>query len=207
MKSLLRGVAGAFALASCVHLGPAKAGPEGVARAYAEALEQNRLTEAHALSAGLDEAHFRACYADEKVRSQRAAEVRSAAGGQGSGSQLRLTLENGSWRVQELEPAKPQVQEQAAEVLGRFLDAAEHDDFAAALSMLSASWRTRYSVERFKDDFTREPLAKERLQRARAALKAGAWVMAADGAQLPLGEGRAVRLARESDGYKVAALE
>ena len=47
----------------------------------------------------------------------------------------------------------------------------------------------------------------ERLQRARAALKDGQWIVAADGAQLLLGDNKAVRLQREGQSYKVVALE
>ncbi|MBL8956510.1 MAG: hypothetical protein JNK82_37390, partial [Myxococcaceae bacterium] len=103
--------------------------------------------------------------------------------------------------------AKPQVQQQAASVLTEFLDAAEAGRFDAALALLSTSWRNRYTAKRFEDDFGREPLARERLARARAALQGGAWVVDAAGAQLPLGEGRAVRLEREGEAFKLVALE
>ena len=206
MKPVLLAAVCAGATFSCAHVGPAPAGPEGVARAYAEALEQNRLDAALALSTGLDAKAFHALYGDAQVRAARAAAVRTAADGAGGGS-LRLVLENGAWRVQELEPAKPGVQEQAAAALGEFLDAADAGRFEAALAMLSASWRNRYTAERFAADFAHEPLAKERLARARSALERGAWVVDAGGAQLPLGEGRAVRLTREGDGYRVVALE
>jgi hypothetical protein len=194
------------ALFSCAHLGPAPAGPEGVARAYAEALEQNRLDAALALSTGLEAKRFHALYGDAKVRTARAQAVRAAADGSGGGK-LELVLENGGWRVQELEPAKPQVQEQAAAALTQFLDAADAGQFEAALALLSAPWRNKYTAKRFEDDFAKEPLAKERLSRARTALAKGGWVVDAGGAQLPLGEGRAVRLEREGDTYRVVALE
>jgi hypothetical protein len=204
MKSFLLGAL--CALSACAHLGPAPAGPESAARAYADALAEGRLDAAFALSTGLDQQRFADCYSDAKVRSQRAAAVRAAADGSGSGS-LKLVLESGGWRVQELEPAKPQVQEEAKTVLTKFLDLAEGGDFEAALQLLGSQWRARDTAQRFKEDFGREPLAKERLQRARAALGEGRWIMAADGAQLQLAAGHAVRLAREADGFKVVALE
>lgn len=206
MKPVFVAALCAGTLWSCAHLGPAPAGPEGVARAYAEALEQNRLDAALALSTGLDAKRFHALYGDAKIRSARAFAVRAAADG-ATGGALKLVLENGAWRVQELEPARPQVQEQAAAALTQFLDAAEAGQFEAALSLLSASWRNRYTARRFEDDFTREPLAKERLVRARTALGRGGWIVDAGGAQLPLGEGRAVRLEREGEAYRVVALE
>jgi hypothetical protein len=205
MKSFLLGAL--CALSACAHLGPAPAGPEGAARAYADALEQGRLDTAFAISTGLDEARFRECYSDAKVRARRAAAVRLAAEGTAAGGSLKLVLEGGFWRVQELEPAKPVVQEEAREVLTKFLDLADGGDFEGALSLLGAQWRSRYTAQRFREDFAREPLAKERLQRARAALNDGRWIMGADGAQLPLGGGHSVRLWREADGFKVVALE
>ncbi len=206
MKSVVVAAICAGALLSCAHLGPAPAGPEGVARAYADALEQNRLDAALELSTGLDAKRFRALYGADAVRAARVAAVRAAADGSGGGA-LKLVLDGGAWRVQELEPAKPQVQEQAATVLAEFLDAADAGRFEAALSLLSASWRNRYTAKRFEDDFGREPLAKERLSRARTALERGGWIVDAGGAQLPLGEGKAVRLEREGEAYRVVALE
>jgi hypothetical protein len=204
---LVAAVCAGMGVFSCAHLGPAPAGPEGTARAYADALAANRLDAALQLSTGLDAERFGQLYADPQVRAERVQAVRAAADGAANGGTLKLSLEGGGWRVQELEPARPQVQQQAAEALGRFLDAAEAGDFEGALQQLAASWRNRYTAQRFAEDFGSEPLATERLQRARGALGAGSWVVDASGAQLPLGEGRAVRLSREGDGYRVAALE
>lgn len=195
------------AVFSCAHFGPAPGGPEAAARAYADALEENRLEAARALSTGLDAEQFAKVYADAGVRAERARAVRAAADGAQGVSSLKLVLENGAWRVQELEPAKPQVQEAAAEVLVRFLDAADAGNFEAALGLLGAQWRNKYTPKRFEEDFAKEPLAKERLQRARSALAQGRWVVDASGAQLPLGDGRAVRVAKEGDAYRVVALE
>jgi hypothetical protein len=205
MKSVFQAAVFAGALSSCAHFGPAPAGPEAAARAYADALEQGRVDDAFALSSGLDLPRFKTCYGDSAVRSRRASEVRAAADGKPVA--LRLVMEGGAWRVQELEAAKPAVEAQAAEALTRFLDAAEQGDFEAALKLVAPSLRARYSVERFKSDFEHEPLAKERLSRARTALRGGAWTVVADGAELPLGGGKAVRLSREGDAYRVVALE
>ncbi|MBK7858891.1 MAG: hypothetical protein IPJ65_09790 [Archangiaceae bacterium] len=205
MKTFLLAALVAGALPSCAHFGPAPAGPEAAARAYADALEQNRLDAAREHSTGLDAARFAQAYGSAEVRAKRAAAVRAAADGQGS--DLKLVLEGGTWRVQELEPAHPEVQQQAAQALVQFLDAAEGRDFERALSLLGASLRGRYTVQRLAEDFDREPLAPDRLARARTALAQGGWIMAADGAQLPVGAGHAVRLSRETEGWRVVALE
>jgi hypothetical protein len=208
MKSVVRAALFSSALISCVHFRPSPEGPEGVARAYADALEQGQVELAFQLSSGVELATFKACYADAKARTARVAEVRAAAGGApAGGSTLRLAIDHGTWRVQELDPARPADSARAAEVLTQFLDDAEHGDFDAALKRLGPSLRARYSAQRFKDDFEREPLAKERLARARSALQGGAWVVLADGAQLALGGGKAVRLAKEGDAWRVVALE
>jgi len=66
--------------------------------------------------------------------------------------------------------------------------------------------RARYTPERLRDDFKREPLADERVRRARLALK-GPVRLSASGAEFPLGKDRAVRLVREAGEYRVAAIE
>lgn len=93
-----------------------------------------------------------------------------------------------------------------SEVLTRFLDAAESGDFDAAYQMMAGSWRARYTPERLKQDFDREPLARERLARARAALSAPP-VARDGGTEFPIGDGKAVRLIREEGAYRVLALE
>ncbi len=209
MKCVWKAALCAGALASCAHLGPAPAGPEAVARAYADALSAGHLDDALALSSGLDASRFRSCYSDAQVRERRAAEVRAAANGTAASSAaLRLVFDSGAWRGAGAEPAaRANVQSQAAAVLGAFLDATDAGDFEGALKLLAPSWRARYSQTRFKEDFAKEPLARERLARARAALQSAAWIVASDGAQLPLGDGKAVRLTREGDSFRLVALE
>jgi hypothetical protein len=104
-----------------------------------------------------------------------------------------------------LRPAPPQG-EQASEVLRQFLAAAEAADFQTAYSLLSGSWRAVYTPQRLREDFAQEPLAVERLQRARAALIQGPTVRG-EQAEFPVGPGRAVRLVREANSYRVASLE
>ena len=94
----------------------------------------------------------------------------------------------------------------AAEALAAFIDAANAGDFDRAYALLSGDWRARYTPERLKSDFEAEPLAKERLERARVA-SAQAPVVRGDVAEFPIGAGKAVRLVKENGNFRVAALE
>lgn len=88
-----------------------------------------------------------------------------------------------------------------------FLDAAEAGRFGDALACLATPLRARYSAERLEADFVLEPLAKERLARARRALGQGTMSLEDAAARLPLDNGRQLRLVREAEGWKLAALE
>jgi hypothetical protein len=97
-------------------------------------------------------------------------------------------------------------QEGPSQVLARFLTATEQGDFRTAYHLLSARWRGRYTVDRLAADFAVEPLARDRVARARATLSAGPQV-AGDQIRFPMGSTRAVVLVREPEGYRVAELE
>jgi hypothetical protein len=105
-------------------------------------------------------------------------------------------------------PAPPPVarEDAARAALGSFVDAAEQGDFTRAYALLAGPLRARYTPERLESDFRAEPLAKERLARARAAL-ANAPLLDAGGARFPIGDGRAVRLVLEDGAFRVASLE
>ncbi|HEX8703024.1 MAG TPA: hypothetical protein VF815_29575, partial [Myxococcaceae bacterium] len=60
--------------------------------------------------------------------------------------------------------------------------------------------------DRFRDDYEREPLARERVRRARLALK-GNVKMTGNEAAFPLGADRSVRLVMEDGEYRVASIE
>lgn len=145
---------------------------------------------------------FAARYAEEARRQERAAAALEAAKSMTARSgELELVLEGGAWRIEEIAPTGG-----PREALAQFLAAVELGDFSSAYQMLAGSWRARYTPERLRADFEIEPLARERLARARAALSSeprwnGEWV------QFPLGEGRAVRLVREGGVFKVGGLE
>jgi hypothetical protein len=100
----------------------------------------------------------------------------------------------------------PAEADQASEVLGRFLAAAESDDFETAYGLLAGPWRAAYTPTRLQEDFALEPLARERLRRARAALRQGPRLRG-EVAEFAIGDGRAVRLVREGSAYRVASLE
>jgi hypothetical protein len=79
-------------------------------------------------------------------------------------------------------------------------------DWKTAWSLLAAPLRARYTPERLREDFEREPLSQERLRRARIAQKGPVKVGASE-ALFPLGDERAVRLVLEEGEYRVAAIE
>ena len=97
--------------------------------------------------------------------------------------------------------------EAASQVLAEFIAAAEAGEFGRAYQLLSGEWRARYTPARLEQDFADEPLAKERLERARGALSRGARLVGAEVAEFPIGGDRAVRLVREQGDFRVAALE
>ena len=103
-------------------------------------------------------------------------------------------------------PPSASAKETAAEVLADFIAAADAGDFHRAYELLAGDWRARYTPERLERDFRDEPLAKDRLDRARSALK-GSPVVRGDLAEFPIGAGRAVRLVKENGNFRVAALE
>jgi hypothetical protein len=186
--------------AGCAH----SPGPAEVAAAYARALEEGRLEEAHALTNLPPEERpaFLEHYTDPESRRARAQEVLAAL------PELRatapsLTLTHGieGWRVVEQQPG-----EAPRATLGRFLDAVEAGEWSLAWSLLHGPLRARYTPERLREDFQREPLAPERLRRARLAWQ-GPVRVTRSGAEFPLGDERAVRLVREGGAWRVAAIE
>ncbi|SES85127.1 hypothetical protein SAMN05443639_101429 [Stigmatella erecta] len=191
----------ALAFTGCV---TAPRGPERTAEAYAKALEDNRLPQAYALTTGLPEgeAAFRGRYTDPAARRERAAAVRAGLPLlEGHAPALRLERRESTWRVVETLPT-----DEVKATLARFLNAAESTDWEKAWSLLSAPLRARYTPDRLREDYQREPLARERLRRARLALKGEVKVQGTE-ATLPLGAERAVRLVLEGEEYRVAAIE
>jgi hypothetical protein len=179
-------------------------GPSAVAEAYAKALEEDRLSDAYALTTGLPEGEpgFRERYKDSTARRERAAAVKaSSADLEARAPNLIVERRQDSWRVVETRPG-----DEAKAALTRFLNAVEARDWEKAWSLLSAPQRSRYTPDRFREDFQREPLAKERVRRARLALRGNVKVTNSD-ATFALGADRAVRLVLEAGEYRVAAIE
>ena len=96
--------------------------------------------------------------------------------------------------------------QRAQDVLGEFIAAAEARDFERTYHLLSGALRARYTPQRLEADFEAEPLAKERLERARQALRQPP-TLRGDVAEFPVGQDKAVRLVRENGAFRVAALE
>lgn len=94
----------------------------------------------------------------------------------------------------------------ASEALAAFIAAAEAQDFERAYGLLCGALRARYTPERLRRDFESEPLAKERLDRARQALRQQP-SLRGNSAEFPIGSGKAVRLVREDGTFRVASLE
>lgn len=108
-----------------------------------------------------------------------------------------------------LEPALEASHSEGADpvrTLTAFLDAVDGGDFEQAWTLMAGPWRAQYTPESLAADLRAEPLAQERLRRARLAVRS-APEETADGAAFPLGNGRAVRLVREGRLLRVAALE
>src|SRR5262249_61317977 len=116
---------------------------------------------------------------------------------------LALVLAAGSKRA----PAASERPNQAAgEVLAEFIAAAEARDFERAYLLLCGALRARYTPERLQRDFDNEPLAKERLERARQALRQEA-TLRGDFAEVPVGAGKAVGVGGDDGTFRVASLE
>jgi hypothetical protein len=179
-------------------------GPAPIAEAYAKALEENRLSDAYALTTGMPEGEtgFRERYADAEARKERAQAVRTGVATlEVRAPALLLEQRQSTWRVVETRPM-----DEAKAALTRFLNAVEAKDWEKAWSQLSAPLRARYTPDRFREDYLREPLARERVRRARLALRGNVKVTASE-ALFPLGADRAVRLVLEEGEYRVAAIE
>jgi hypothetical protein len=179
-------------------------GPSAIAEAYAKALEEDRLPDAYALTTGLPEGEqgFRERYADPSSRRERAASVRASVGDlEARAPNLIVERREDTWRVVETRPS-----DEAKAVLTRFLNAVEARDWEKAWSLLSAPLRSRYTPDRLREDFQREPQANERIRRARLSLRGNVKVTNSD-ATFPLGADRAVRLVLEEGEYRVAAIE
>ncbi len=100
------------------------------------------------------------------------------------------------------------VDDQAAlrTVVQRFVMASEAGRFEEVLSLLARPLRERYSVELLTRDFGTDPLASARLSQIK--LKAtGPFIETKETASLEWSAGRSLRLVREFEGWRIAAIE
>lgn len=196
----------ALATGCCAHAPPTVVapGPSDVAKRYAKALREGRLDDAWALTSKpfrtqVDSASFKRRYQNADVRRARADAI-SAANLRVTSAFLSLQQEGAHWRV------SADSDGDAAAVARAFLDAAEAGDFKTAYGLLAGALKARYSPERFAEDFRSEPQSKERLSRAREALRNPPEQTGAE-VRFGIGEGLALRLLREADGFRVLAIE
>jgi hypothetical protein len=173
--------------------GCAASAPSSKEEAYVRALTSGHLETAYALTtsafrAEVTEADFRRRFSDEATRKAHAA-----------------AIEEGLARAApELFAAAPA--DVPANVVLRFSSAVHEGHFEDAWRCLSAALRARYSVEALARDFAAEPSAAARLERAALAAE-GSGVTEGSTVRFPVPGGGAVSVVRESDGWRLAALE
>ena len=98
----------------------------------------------------------------------------------------------------------------ARAVLEGFVAAVEARNFAAALALLAHPWRSRYSSETLARDFRRDPLAGERLERARHASQGRGRAIvrgSLSGFEFRIDANRAAVVMDEGGTFRVSALE
>ncbi len=111
------------------------------------------------------------------------------------------------------EPTKPEPtvlladsQAAARAVLDAFITAAVARRFDQVLPLLARPLRERYSVARLERDFGADPLASARLAELKHKAN-GPLVEGKDSASLAWASGRWLRLVKEPEGWRIAALE
>ena len=185
----------------CVH---ERYDARAAAESYARALEGDwKKGESWVVGGGTPAWH--AFYDDLSNRQAKARDIKAALAGAPEAPALLLEYAQGQWRVIDAAPATA-LQTTADAVVLRLLQATEEGDFQTAWTLLSLSLRARYTPARLKEDFQNEPKSQERLGRIKAAAQQP-WQATAAGAERVLGEGKSVKLVREGDAWRVAAIE
>ncbi len=101
----------------------------------------------------------------------------------------------------------PDQRDDPRQTVGQFLGAIGRNDFDTAFGLLASPWRERYTPARLSLDYSAvRGVAQDKLARIRASPDS-AWRIAADQADLPIAQGKAVRLVRENGAWRIAALE
>jgi len=106
------------------------------------------------------------------------------------------------------EPAVPAADPQVAvrAVVQAFIAATEARKFDEVLALLAKPLRARYSVKTLERDFGADPLAAARLAELKHKSN-GPLVEGKDSASLAWASGRSLRLVKEAEGWRIAALE
>ncbi len=184
------------ALATLALFGCATPPPAPPAQAYAQALEAGHLDAAYALTTPAFRAQvtpeaYQARFADPAARAARAAAVRSG---------LAALAEAAPELFGRDETEAPEA------VILRFAAAVRAGHFEEARGCLTAALRSRYSATLLAADFRDEPGAPARLERAVLAAE-GTPVQEGNRVRFPLGGGGAVVVVRETEGWRLLALE
>ncbi|MFZ5443510.1 MAG: hypothetical protein ACOZQL_26120 [Myxococcota bacterium] len=91
-------------------------------------------------------------------------------------------------------------------VTTRFVEAASKKDFATVHALLSKALRERYTIARLAEDFANDPLATVRVEHLARHLT-DPFRLDGRNASLEWAAGRALRLAREPEGWRITGLE
>jgi hypothetical protein len=184
---------GPVLLIACAHV--EKADPQ----AYAQAISEGRLRDAYGMTAeGYRAKTSFEAYAAAQTPEHRAEQLEALSRVHAGALAAAPELFSGDPDQARLEAAR--------DVLRSFVQAAEARRFSAVWALLGGELRARYTPERLEREFFEQPLAGERVKRAREAL-AGPARLDHGRASFPIGEGRAVVLEQEPDGFRVVALE
>jgi hypothetical protein len=181
------------------------AGRGGALESYRDAIRKGDLAAAYALTSPEFRAQHPFDVFQASLASNTAQQARISALNQALDEASKAAPELGL-QIIDAHPKSAVSANSPADVLERFLDAAERHDFSTVYRLMAARWRAQYSVQRLEADFAREPRAKVRLLEARQALHEKP-VLLRDEARFPLDAGRAVVLLKEREGYRVASLE
>lgn len=121
----------------------------------------------------------------------------------------REVVRSSDVRCAEVPARSPDAETQAVRsILGVFLEAVDRADFRAAYTLLDERWRAKYTPERLRSDFEREPRAMTLVARLKAQASSAIDLdPARDRAWLALGADRHVLLTKEAQGWRLSSLE
>lgn len=103
-------------------------------------------------------------------------------------------------------PALEDSQSAVRALVSAFVAATEAKRFDQVLPLLASPLRARYSAAVLERDFRADPLASARVSQLKLKM-AERFIETKDSASLEWAAGRSLRLVREADGWRIAALE